>query len=84
MLEKDYKKDYQSLDYKKRNDRKIFDSSPKLIASDSDIDETFKSMHQSITTKTKSYACKDQIFLDVIIKNNIKIFYQQYKENKQH
>ena len=84
MLEKDCKKDYQSLGYKKRNDRKIFYSSPKLIASDSDIDEPFKSMHQRITTKTKNYACKDQIFLDVIIKNNIKIFYQQYKENKQH
>ena len=27
------------LDYKKRNDRKIFHSSNKLIASDSDIDE---------------------------------------------
>ena len=33
------------LDYKKRNDRKIIHSSNKLIASDSDIDEAFKSMH---------------------------------------
>ena len=41
------------LDYKKRNDRKIFHSSAKLIASDSDIDEAFKSMHQSIMTKIK-------------------------------
>ena len=32
------------LDYKKRNDRKIFRSSGKLIASDSDIDETFSSI----------------------------------------
>ena len=33
------------LDYKKRNDCKIFHSSAKVIASDSDIDEAFKSMH---------------------------------------
>ena len=30
------------LDYKKRNDHKIFHSSATLTASDSDIDETFK------------------------------------------
>ena len=39
------------LDYKKRNNRKTFHLSAKLIASDSDIDEAFKSMHQSIMTK---------------------------------
>ena len=39
------------LDYKKRNDHKMFHSSAKLIASDLDIVEAFKSMHQSITTK---------------------------------
>ena len=39
------------LDYKKRNDCKIFHSSTKLIASDSDIVEAFKSMHQKIITK---------------------------------
>ena len=33
------------LDYKERNDRKIFHSLAKLIACDSDIDEGFKSMH---------------------------------------
>ena len=33
------------LDYKKRNDCKIFHSSAKVIASNSDIDEAFKSMH---------------------------------------
>ena len=33
------------LDYKKRNDRKFFHSSAQLIASDSVIDEAFKSMH---------------------------------------
>ena len=62
------------LDYKKRNDCKIFHSTAKLIASDSDIDETFKSMHQRIMTKIKNYACKDWIVLDVIIKYSIKIF----------
>ena len=52
------------LDYKKKNDQKIFHSSAKLIASDSGIDEAFKSMHQSIVTKMKSYACEDWIVLD--------------------
>ena len=49
------------LDYKKRNDRKIIHSSTKIIASDSDIDESFKTMHQSIITKIKNYACEDCI-----------------------
>ena len=40
-----------ALDYKKRNDRKIFNLRTKLIASDSDIDEALKSMHGSIMTK---------------------------------
>ena len=62
------------LDYKKRNDHKIFHSGAKLIASDSDIDEAFKSMHQSIMTKIKNYADKDWIILDIIIKQSIKIF----------
>ena len=39
------------LDYKKRNGCKIFCLSAKLIASDSDIDEASKSMHQSIMIK---------------------------------
>ena len=62
------------LDYKKRNDSKISHSSAKIIASDSDIDEAFKSMHQSIMTKIKNYACKNWTDLDVIIKYSIKIF----------
>ena len=45
------------LDFKKRNDCKIFHSRTKLIASDSNTDEAFKSMHQSIMTKIKNYAC---------------------------
>ena len=43
----------------KINDRKIFHSSTKLIACDSDIDEAFKSMHQSIMTKIKNYPSED-------------------------
>ena len=62
------------LEYKKRNYRKIYHSSVKLIASDSDIHEAFKSMHQSIMTKIKNSACEDWIVLDVIIKHSIKIF----------
>ena len=47
------------LEYKKRNAGKIFNSSAKLISSDSDNDEAFKSMHQSIMTKTKTSASED-------------------------
>ena len=46
------------LDYKKRNDCKIFHSSAKPIDSDSDIGETFKSMHQSFMTKIKNMLVK--------------------------
>ena len=63
-----------ALNYKKRNNHKIFHSFTKLIASNSDIDKAFKSMHQSIMTKIKSYACGDWIILDVVIKYSIKIF----------
>ena len=62
------------LDYKKRNDHEIFHSSTKLITRDSNIDEAFKSMHQSVITKIKNRACKDLIVLDAIIKHSIKIF----------
>ena len=72
------------LDYKKRNDRKIFNSSAKLIANYSDIDEAFKSMHHSIMTQIKNYACKDWIALNIFINHGIKIFEGYYKEHKQH
>ena len=62
------------LNCKKKNDRKIFHSSTKLITSDLDIDEAFNSMYQSIMTKIKNYAYEDWIILDVIIKHIIKIF----------
>ena len=46
-------KPYRSLKRKdkKRNDCKIFHSSAKPIASDSDIDEAFKYMYQITMTK---------------------------------
>ena len=61
------------LNYDKRNDHKIFHSSVKLIANDSDIDKTFISMHQRIMTKIKKYAYRDWIVLDVIIRHSIRI-----------
>ena len=51
------------LDYKKRNDRTVFHSSAKLIASDSDIDEVLKSIHQSIMKKLKTCANENCIVL---------------------
>ena len=62
------------LEHKKRNDCKIFHSCTKLIARDSDTDEVFKSMDESIIAKIKNYACEDWILLDVITKHSIKIF----------
>ena len=70
------------LYYKKWNDCKTFHSSAKLIDGDSDIDGTFKSIHQSIMTKIKNYACEDCIVLDAIIKHSIKIFECWYEEKK--
>ena len=61
------------LQYRKRNYRKIFDWIFKLIVNDSDIDEVFMSMHQSIMRKIKNYASEDWIVLDLIINNSIKI-----------
>ena len=64
------------LEYQKRNNRRIFHSNAKLIASDSDsdIDEAFKSKHQSIMSTMKNYAGEDWIVVDMIIKHSIKIF----------
>ena len=70
------------LEYKERNDRKIFHSVVKLIASDSDIGEASISTNQSIMTTIKNYASKDWIVLDVIIKHSTKIFACYYKEKK--
>ena len=49
------------LEDKKRNDHKILNSSTKLISNDSEMDEAFKSMHQSIITKVKNYASENWI-----------------------
>ena len=62
------------LEYKKRNDRKIFHSSSKPIASDSDIDKAFKSMHKTFLRKTKTSVNKDWIVSESVIKHSIKIF----------
>ena len=62
------------LEYKKRSNCKISYSSTKLIASDSDIDEAFISMHQTIMTKIKNYAGEYWIILDIIRIFRIRIF----------
>ena len=58
----------------KRNYCKIFQLSVKRTVSDSDTDEAFISIHQSIMTKIKKYASKDWIVLHVIMEYSIKIF----------
>ena len=60
--------------YKKGNHHKIFHLRARLIASVSDIQEAFKSIHQRIMTKMKYYADKDWIILDVVVKHSIKVF----------
>ena len=61
------------LEYKKRNDHKIFHSSAELTASDSDNDEAFKSIYHSIMTKIKNSAGEDWV-LETIVKHTIEIF----------
>ena len=51
------------LEQKKRNYSKIWHSSAKLIASDSDIDEAFTTMHQSITKIKKNMPVKNRLLL---------------------
>ena len=63
------------LDYQKENDCKIFHSSNKLIASDLDIDEAVKSMHQRIITKVKNYVCEDYVYVYVCLGCNYKALY---------
>ena len=58
----------------KRNYCKIFQLSVKRTVGDSDTDEAFISMHQSIMTKIKKYASEDWIVLHVIMEYSIKIF----------
>ena len=61
-------------DYKRRKRSQNLHSRTKLIVSDSDIDEAFKSMHQSIMTKMKNYTYEDWISLSVITKHSIERF----------
>ena len=56
------------LEYKKRNDHKILHLSAKLTASDSDIVESFKYMHQSIITIIKNCVTKDWVVIEITVK----------------
>ena len=53
--------------------QKIFYSSLKLIANDSDIYKVFRSMHQSVTVKMRYFLSKDWI-LKTFVEHSIKIF----------
>ena len=72
------------LDHKKINNHKMFHSSSKIIAGESDIDEAFKSMHQSIMTRIKKFASEDWVVTERIVKHIIKIFECEYinRDNK--
>ena len=61
------------LKYEKKNYHKIFYSSSKRIATGSEIDETFKSMHQSIMTKIKNFNSENGV-AETIVKHSIMIF----------
>ena len=70
---------------KKGNDRKIFHSRAKLIADDSDIDQAFKTIHQSIMTKIKNSPRENWIVIETVIKHSSKNFKcaQKNGDNKQ-
>ena len=55
-----------------------------LIPSDSDIDETFKSINQSIITKIKSSVSEDWVVIETIIKHSIKMFKCWYMQKILH
>ena len=61
------------LEYKNRNNLKIFHSSSKPTASDSDIYEALKFMHQSIMKKIKNSAGEDWV-VKTIVKHSAKNF----------
>ena len=52
---------------------KIFHSSAKLIANDSEIDKVFGSFHQSVMTRIKCFVSEDW-FVKTIVKHSITIF----------
>ena len=49
------------LEYKKRNYHETFESTTKRVASDSETDEAFKSMHQKILMKIKFFDSLDWV-----------------------
>ena len=56
--------------------RKIFHSSAKLIANDSDIDKAFESIHENDKTEIKKNNSKDWIF-ETIVEHGL-IFYSLF------
>ena len=71
------------LEYQKGNYHKIFHFSAKLTASSSDINEAFKSSHQSIMTKIKNSATKDWPVETMIKLVQTEITAQINKDNEQ-
>ena len=69
--------EYKKSDYRK-SIRKIYHSCDRLIASDSDVDKVFESMHQSIMTKLKNYISKDWI-VETNAKHGVKVFKCYYR-----
>ena len=63
-----------SLRVQEKNDFKIFHASAELIPIGSDIDEAFKSMHQSIMIKIKSSARENWIVVKTFVKHSITVF----------
>ena len=61
-----------ALQCKKRNDRKIFHASFKLIGSDSGVYAPFKFMYQNIISKIKNSDRKDWVVTETIVKQSIK------------
>ena len=59
------------LEYKKYDD-KTFHSSAELVARNTDINETFKAMHQSIMTKIINFGSKNGV-AEIIVKHSMKI-----------
>ena len=51
---------------------KVFHQSVKLVVINADIDKAFRSMHQSVMTKTENFVREDQI-VKTIVGHGIKI-----------
>ena len=68
------------LEYKKRNDCKIFHSSAKLIDSDSDIDEAYKSIYKRIMTEIKNSADEGWV-VETIVKHRLRFLSVRTRRN---